>query len=555
MLHLELQWQDDERGKGLTKTAFEALVRSVLRNTTAEAAMPRQDVLAAVRDILSNLDAAEVDRHTERALTKLIARREDRSKLVRHTPQGDTFHISFEEKTRLNSYLLEADLQEQKLNIELVELVTALGKEDGRVILSQQDITKFVACSRRVLEASLLSRGESFSAALNDGVASGLDFQGVRDLAIMDFSRRGEPNPNVDLVEKVVKEIIFRPGVATRQHLRKLLDAYTLLSLLRVTPDVQGVVNKLIGHGAVWLDTNIVLFLLTEQLVEENERPYTRLLKISHDAGLKLYVTDGVLEELEVQITRAKAYIKHSGTWQGKIPYLYSFYVSNGLDTISFNSWLDNLVGSERVRDDLMDYLEDCFSIEFASLANELSDTKDELRYAVQEYWFEVHEGRRRDRDEGTMDEMLIRRLAEHDAENYLGVIARRSGNSNALGYSAWWLTLDRAAWQLTERIKSKYDGTIPSSPVMSPDFLASFLTFGPIRSRVQKDDELELPLALGLGLEGLGDVMPKELVEIAERVREQSAGLSDRVIRRNIRDMIDRARRRQGNLASGTTL
>jgi hypothetical protein len=546
LLYLELQWQDDERGKGLTKTAFEALVRSVLRNTTPEAAMTRQEVYAAVRSVLSSLDEKEVDQHTERALIKLTTK-QDKTRIIKHTPQTDKFHTSFEEKSRLNAHLIEADLQEKKLNTELTDLVVNLGKNDDGTVPASLDVDKMVDCSRRVLEAFLLSRGESFSAALKNGNPSNMDFQGVRDLAIQDFSKRKEKNGNVDLVERVVKEIAYRPGIATRQHLRKLLDAYTILSLLRVTPDVQGVVKKMIGHGAVWLDTNIVLSLLTEQLVEEEERPYTKLLKISHAAGLKLHVTDGVLEELEQQIGKAKAYARHSGSWQGKTPYLYSFYAERGLNTMSFSNWLEDIAGSERVREDVIDYLNDFFNIEFSSLEADVDSTKDALRIAVQEYWISVHEERRR--EDGLVDDMLIRRLAQHDAENYLGVIVRRGSDNNPLGFSAWWLTLDRAAWLLPERIKATYSGPLPLSPVMSPDFLAGFLTFGPIRERVQRGEEFELPLTLG---QDLSDVMPQELIDLAEKIRVESAGMPDRIIRRNIRDKIDRARRRRGDLANG---
>lgn len=51
-VHLGLQWQDDTREKGLTKLCFEAIVRSVLRDTTNDDRMARSEIRRRVSDIL-----------------------------------------------------------------------------------------------------------------------------------------------------------------------------------------------------------------------------------------------------------------------------------------------------------------------------------------------------------------------------------------------------------------------------------------------------------------------------------------------------------------------
>lgn len=78
VVHLELQWANDERDKGLTRTAYEALVRSALRNTDSDNRMTRPEVHAAVRALLPShgpdLDEV-IQQHTDRALSKLSSKR------------------------------------------------------------------------------------------------------------------------------------------------------------------------------------------------------------------------------------------------------------------------------------------------------------------------------------------------------------------------------------------------------------------------------------------------------------------------------------------------
>ena len=52
LLYLELQWENDAKGKGLTKICFDALVRSVLRETDPDNRLPRQVIRAGVRRLL-----------------------------------------------------------------------------------------------------------------------------------------------------------------------------------------------------------------------------------------------------------------------------------------------------------------------------------------------------------------------------------------------------------------------------------------------------------------------------------------------------------------------
>ena len=114
------------------------------------------------------------------------------------------------------------------------------------------------------------------------------------------------------------------------------------------------------------------------------------------------------------------------------------------------------------------------------------------------------------------------------------------------MGYSAWWLTLDRLARQVDESIRRDLGHDAPSSPVMSADFLVNYLTVGPIRSRIAKEVENTLPVALDMDAP---EDLPDDLLAEAARIRSEAIGLSEHIIRRRVRDSLDKAKRRRGRI------
>jgi hypothetical protein len=70
-----------------------------------------------------------------------------------------------------------------------------------------------------------------------------------------------------------------------------------------------------------------------------------------------------------------------------------------------------------------------------------------------------------------------------------------------------------------------------------------------PARMRVSKQTEEALPTFLELSVT---ESLSPEMIETANTVREQYRNLPERVIRRNVRDALDEAKARQGEIAAG---
>lgn len=542
--YLGLQWQDDVRDKGLTKLAFEALVRAALVGTDSEHRISRAELHLRVRKVLPGHPAEQLTSYVDAAIRRLG------KASIKHWP-GDEFCLSHDEVQKFNNFRVANALAESGLTASVEAISTLL--LSARAI-PQEHRPEFALRLRRATDAVLFERSQAFAMAVQSGALAALADSDFKSTLISELAKSSLPKlPKVDWLSALqfaVREILISDDAAIQTYLRSLADSYTLLAFLKQTPDVQSAVEKMFSHGTLWLDATVVLPLIADTLAagDDGKGRFSRMIEAALDVGLKLYVTPGVVEEVERHMNKALTCVRlASGQWQGSIPYLLERYVTNGRAPASFPSWLENFRGDARPLQDLADYLRDVFHITERSLEEESSSASQELRYALQQIWHERYE-RRREKYGTPLDEMAITRLVSHDVECYAGVVHLRSKERSApFGYSAWWLTVDRQAFDLKNRLRFIMSEAPPDSPVMSADFLVNYLAFGPLRRRVTKDAESHLPLLMVLG--NAAQLTP-ELMAEAENIRNQLKDLPERLIRREVRDRLDRARARIGPIA-----
>jgi hypothetical protein len=543
---LGLQWQDEVREKGLTKIAFEALVRAVLISTDSNNKLPRAAIHDSVAKLLPDHPQAQVTSLVDGALKRLAKH------TVKHWSKDDEFCLAHEELQRLNEFRVEAALAENKL-FEEVQRVAAL--QTAAFPLSEADLLDFATCLRNATDAVLFERSQAFAMAVHSGRLAELaesDF--TQTLTSVIGKSKLRKVPGLDWPAKLrgaVRELLIGGNPSVQAHLRSLSDAYTLMAFLKQTPDVQGAVEKMFSHGSLWLDATVILPLIADTLAaSDGERGrFSRMIEAAGDAGLKLYVTPGVVEEVERHMNRSLVCVRHTfGQWEGSVPYLLERYLAFGRSTASFPNWLENFRGDARPLQDIAEYLVDQFGISERSLEVERNAASPELRHALETIWYERYE-RRREKYGAPLDDMAVTRLVNHDVECYSGVVQlRKKENASPFGYSAWWLTVDRQAFDLKNRLRTYMSDSPPDSPVMSADFLVNYLAFGPMRKRVSKTKESNLPLLMVIG--GATQLTP-ELIAEAENLRSKLKDLPERVVRRQIRDHLDKARSRIGPIAN----
>lgn len=540
---LGLQWRDDIRDKGLTKLAFEALVRAALIDTNSENRRPRPAVHEAVLRLLPGHSEDQVRGYVESALRRLTKR------ALRHYQKADEFCLSYEETQRLSDFRAQRALDETALAASIHGLALTLLQERG---LADTHARLLGTRIRTVTEAVLLQRSQAFAVAVQTGSVAGMAGSDYDDILLADLGHTPLPKvPNTDwlaILRDGVRDILTSEDPSVLAHLRSLADSYTLLAFLRQTPDVQGAVEKMFSHGEIWLDASVVLPLIAEPLSEEESGRFTRMIDAAADAGLDLFITPGVAEEVERHMNRALTCVRMvHGRWQGRIPYLLERYVASGRSPAAFPSWLETFRGDTRPIEDISEYLEDSFGIKTRGLEAERDAAPADLRHALELLWHEAHQ-RRRQRFGDQTDDMIVNRLVGHDVECYCGVTTLRTREKTSpFGFSAWWLTIDHQAFGLAPRLRQAMSGPPPESPVLSADFLVNYLAFGPVRRRLSKSKEAHLPLIMDLGP---ARYLTPDILAEAEAVRDGLKDVPERVVRRRVRDHLDRARWRIGPIA-----
>lgn len=541
LVYLGLQWQDDITNKGLTKLSFDALVRAALRYTYSESRISRAQVHKYVYDCLPSDNKELLSRHTDSALARLTKR------YIRWWQKEDEFCLKHEEHERILTRLAEKEIEEATFYDEVTRHCEECLKEiDGT---SATDLTDLQARILRVIEKFLLRRGEAFVSAVFSGNLDRVGFEHLTDVVMEDLASHGTEGSISHHVPKIVattvRSLLAQPGDSTQQYLRRLANSYTLFSFLRETPDVQSATRKLFSHGTVWLDTTVLLPVFAEQLEEdEPQKKFSRLFQACCEAGIELCVTPGVITEINSHMNIALNCSKHSpSSWRGRTPYLYYQYLHTGRPASEFSKWLSLFRGSEREEDDISQFLSDMFGVKRVGLSDEMGKVDDDVRWAADRLWSTAHQERRQHTQQ--IDNAITRQLIQHDLETYLGVIALRQDEKvTELGYRHWLLTLDRIAWQIRDLLRRELKTKTPPSPLLSLDFLVNNLTFGPDRRRLTRSKEQSLPIVLDVEM---SESMPQDILEIADRVRRENDGLPEYVIKRNVRDEIDKARRRRG--------
>ncbi len=544
LTYLGMQWEDESTDKGLTKIVFESLVRAALRNTNSDKRLSRNEIYNLIFEFLPSSIHEEVKKNIDSALSRLT------KKSIRHWTKEDEFCLTHEEFQRLKKRLVDLECEETEFYREIERLVKNEKQDSDHVT---DDNTPDIADRiLRIIDAYLVKTGESFASSVVSGNVCLSDANTLKNCIFEDINKFASNEPYIkhlpDIALNVVARILSSGNMSVISHLKKISDTYTLYSFLQETPDIQKVTKKIFSHGKIWLDTTVILPLIAETFQKnEDNRKFVTIVKALNESGIELRVTVGVVREILQHINYSLACSrKNAQQWSGRIPFLFFHYVEQGYEPSRFSSATELFHGRSRPEEDIGDYLKENFNISVESLEEAAVHVDETIRFNIERLWKDAHEKRRGDIANQSADNSITEALIKHDVESYVGIIGLRKNETvSELGYKHWWLTIDSLAWKIRNTLKDELDNP-PSSPLMSLDFLANTLIFGPSRTNFDRKHEEMLPLFLEAGA---SEYMPKELIEIADRVRTKNEGLPEHVIRRKVRDACDRMKRRYGKI------
>ena len=156
VLHLQLQWEDDSRNKGLTKLCYEGLIKSVLRDTSSEKRMKTQGVRDAVQKLLPNIPAGTVTLYVNSALDRL------ERKVVKKWKTEDEVCLSHEYVLKIREGVANKEMQDIALVNELQRTIADYFDAPQEPSLLGELSTR----ARRVLDQFLLKKGEEFASSV-----------------------------------------------------------------------------------------------------------------------------------------------------------------------------------------------------------------------------------------------------------------------------------------------------------------------------------------------------------------------------------------------------
>ncbi len=535
LLFLEMQLHDQNVNKGLTKSSFEALVRGALHGTSDSNRVTRDQIYARVSSFLPRHQLSQLIPFIDAALKRMT------KTSIKHHNNGDQFHIDYHESERIKGVAASIQALKDEFDADVDEIVSFMSD------INASEKPNIANNIQNIVESYFLRKGEEFAASLARDVGPPISDADLKSIVIemAPRNRLSSSRDNIAIIMNIIKSILSQPSEATKEYLQLLSDSYTLFSFLEEAPDVQRVTSKLFNHGEIWLDTSVLLPIFAEQKSTEIYRPFTSLFKQAKVSGIKLFVTIGIIEEIERHLNRCLTFTR-SQSWSDRVPYVYAQYIIAGGTLSEFPGWLEQFYGANRPEDDIADYIFDEFGI-VVERAVVPTDVDQNVVQAILEYWKGVHESRRND---GNNFSINANRLAEHDAEMCLTIFQKRRGEvgKSHLGYASWYLTLDGAARRMSSKIDPDIWAIVKHTPVISVDFLMRYIAFGPCRDRLTPHNRCQAQIFSASIL----DSIPKDVLEVAQRVRAENVNLSEKLVQRRIRDALDCHRMNVGPIQQG---
>ncbi|MDV3124319.1 hypothetical protein M1247_05300 [Mycobacterium sp. 21AC1] len=523
-LHISIDLIERDRSRNFAKDAYESLVLAVLHGTTHDTALTR----ASIQDRICSFVHADTRQQLAARIDSALERLTKKRGTVKHIRSSDCFHIAFEETIRINSEA-EKFLEQESAFEE--DIRAAIYIVDSELADNEKKGGQSVRALREVIERLLLDYGEQFTEAISTGRAPEAAKEKLEHLlSEMAFKTHLS---NVDAAE-VIEMVLTQGAEETEAHLRRLLDSYTVLAMLKSTPDVQKALRKVFSGGQIWLDTSVVLPLMAEELYATGT-PMHDLVRACRLSEVRLFVTTGVIEEVNSHLNTCLSAARSTSTNSYKLPFLLAEFVINGNSKNAFVKWQENFRGKESPLLDIEEYLRDEFGIVRQDLQDEVDNAPNELRIAAQDYWREEQQRRR---GGSGIDSVNLDRLVAHDVENSVGVIQLRGhSNPGPTGYQHWWLTNDRLGKGLSSALEAELDEPI-ASPVMDPGFLVQLLRFRPHSPEEATAALDRFPVLLGLAKM---DVIPSDMIDVVEEIRSEIPTLKPRIIQRRLRDEVNK--------------
>ncbi len=438
---------------------------------------------------------------------------------IQYHPQTVGFCLPYDTRLEIQNRNL-ADLQ--LLDTFYSQTTTIIKKyfKDEDVIV--RDLSKLID---ETIHKIFYQQGLEFSNYILHGKSQQVIEKDLQEI----ISRVVDESSVVDKNKEVVKtallmairDIVYNGTTEQKKYLKSLSNTYMMMFLLQWNPQIATYFESMASKMIVYVCTSILVPALSEYYLQEENRRHWNLLKGAHQAGIRLYISDAIIDELKHHFYMIKnkyeTLFKHNEhiylNSEAETLYIYEiiirayFYAKARKKVYLFDDFLSNFIDPDlkTVKDDLISYLKSEFGITY------LNDEALKINISEEEH-VKLTE---------RLQENKSLKKASTDSKIILSIYKLREKNnetatSGIFGYKTWWLSKDSTTYKAVSDV---FGDKYPVSCYLRPDFLYNHIALAPKKHEIDGLYKEVFPSLLGVNL---SFHLPHEVTDfVQERIAE----------------------------------
>ena len=323
---------------------------------------------------------------------------------------------------------------------------------------------------------------------------------------------------------KVLRGFFYIPNDAEKKFQKRLSRTSLLLVSLKHSPQLLEYFNGMTGRFRLLVGTDILVKALSEVCLLEESQTVTNLLRVAHEAGATLALSEPVLEELFTHVVAANQEFKnHYAAREGFINNAVAgqsarilirayFHAKSAGKVKSWGQFINIFVDFDSLNSNSVNasaqlgaFLSKRFGMQYLSRIELSHGVDSSEKEALTQHLLKRHPDKKS-------------ALAQNDALMALAVYAQRRLRSETMKYdgfglATWWLTKETLILAYT----GDYVKAAGAPYVMRPEFLLNFLSLAPNIKLSERGRQL-LPTHVGLQLgQHLSDSQMERLLGAVE--------------------------------------
>jgi len=484
---------------------------------------PDKDVLKTKEELMESIK--EFVKFDPSILSETI---DKRLKVLSKKPRKIKYH------TTKQGYCLpyETRVEIQKRNLSDVQLLDTFYDQTSDIIkkylkeesVNVRSLTKLID---EVIHDIFYHQGLEFSNYILHGKSQQVIEKDLQEVinSVVDSSSVVDKNK-----EKVktamlmaIRDIVYNGTIEQKKYFKSLSNTYMMMFLLQWNPHIATYFETMASKLEIYVCTSILIPALSEYYLADENKRHWNLLKGAHQAGISLYISDAIIDELKDHFCMLKNkyetfFINNEQDYLNsetdtmyidEIMLRAYFYAKSQNKVFNFEDFLSNFVDPDlkTAKDELVTYLNGEFGIIYVNDASLEIKISEEEQLNLTERLKENKSPKRSKTDSKII--LTIFKLREKNNE---------TANSGIFGYKTWWLSKDSTTFKaVTDVFGDKY----PVSCYIRPDFLYNYITLAPKKPEVDEMYKEIFPSLLGVNL---SFHLPVEVTDfVQERIVEHS--------------------------------